>query len=140
MSGGDFVRIAGTVDELAFQTKLLALNAAFEAARSQEAGRSLARLAIEMSRLVDRSTRAVGDIRASVDERRARAHRRREDAAKQDAPGAASGSDANAPTGAYPGSERRRRGRPWTASSKKKRPGASKGRPSDGEGTDIPDD
>lgn len=140
MSGGDFVRIAGTVDELAFQTKLLALNAAFEAARSQEAGRSLARLAIEMSRLVDRSTRAVGDIRASVDERRARARRRREEAANPCAPSETSGSDAQGPTGAYGGSERRRRGRPWTASRKKKRPDAGKERPSGGGGSDNPDD
>ena len=65
MSGGDFARIAGTVDELAFQTKLLALNAAFEAARSQEQGRSLARLAVEMSRLVDRTSRSNRSIVSS---------------------------------------------------------------------------
>ena len=152
MSGGDFARIAGTVDELAFQTKLLALNAAFEAARSQEQGRSLARLAIEMSRLVDRSTRAVRDIRSSFGKRRGKRTSRRPAAPGDSAAGGRT-QQAQSPESAqgetysgpdrrrrgYAGPERRRGGRPWSASGKKrKRRGPGAKRPPGGKDTDDP--
>lgn len=147
MSGGDFARLAETVDELAFQTKLLALNAALEAARAQDPGRSLARLAIEMSRLVDRSTRAVGDIRASVGKRRAKP-RSRPPASSREEPVRGGGRSKPAvstpPVSSddYSGPERRRGGRPWSRASgrKPKRRPSGKHRPPGGEDSGERDD
>ena len=58
----DVAGIAGLIDEVAFQTSLLALNAGVEAARAGEAGRGIAVVAQEMRALADRSTKAAKEL------------------------------------------------------------------------------
>lgn len=60
--------ISSTVDELAFQTGLLSLNAAVEAARAGEQGRGFAVVASEVRQLADRSAAAAKEISSLVED------------------------------------------------------------------------
>jgi methyl-accepting chemotaxis protein len=66
-SAKDVAQAVRLIEEIAFQTNILALNASIEAARAGEEGRAFAVVAAEVRRLAKQSAHSAGDIQMVVD-------------------------------------------------------------------------
>ena len=67
-SSGKISNIIGMIDDIAFQTNLLALYASVEAARAGEAGKGFAVVAIEVRRLAQSAAEASNEVKTLVEQ------------------------------------------------------------------------